>query len=656
MAKTPGHYFGEAEHMRGSQRFLTGSGCLLALVAGLAFAAASGAAEYSESPILAARVAKGELPRVAERLPQQPEVVTPFAEVGRYGGVLRRGLTGSNDHNSILRIVGPQGLTRWNVEWTEVLPNLAASWEIENGGRSFVFRLRPGTKWSDGQPFTADDILFNMNDVFLNKEFGTILSRYMIGGKPATVEKLDDHTVRFSFAQPYGSFLADLASPRGQHPTLFPKHYCSQFHARYNPDAAKLAASAGVATWQALFTSKCGDIEIPARWGNRNKPTLDPWVITEPYVGGAVRVVLERNPYFWQVDTKGQQLPYIDRIENTVYQNPEALLIAAIGGNIDMQERNLNNPANRPVLAENREKGGYQFYEATPPGGTVMLIQPNLTHKDPELRALFNQRDFRIALSLAMNRPELIQIALLGEGQPWQLGAYEGDPRYDEQLSKQFTQQDVARANQLLDGLGYTKRDDQGFRLLPSGKRMRFQVDVIPSINPEAIDLLELIEREWAVIGVDMDINSIERAFFFERVSNAYDHDMAVWPAQDNWAPGSLLQEMVPVWMGSRYGIGWWQWFQSNGAKGVEPPDSIKERRRLRDAWLAEVDDAKRNELLRQIIRIAADQVEVIGTASVGARYGIHKTNMKNVPPKMADAFDYPTPAPSLPQQYFYAE
>jgi peptide/nickel transport system substrate-binding protein len=612
-------------------------------------------AEYSESPILAERVGKGELPPVAERLPQEPEVVTPFAEVGRYGGTLRRGLSGSNDHNAILRIVGPQGLTRWNVDWTEVLPNLASRWDIEDGGRRFVFHLRPGTRWSDGAPFAADDVLFNMNDVFLNEEFGSIPSRYIVGGEPVKVEKVDDFSVRFTFAQPYGSFLADLASPRGQHPTLFAKHYCGRFHAGHNPDAAKLAAEAGVATWQALFTSKCGDIEIPARWGNPEKPTLDPWVITEPYVGGAVRVVLERNPYFWQVDTQGQQLPYIDRIENTVFQNPEALLIAAVGGNIDMQSRHLDNPANRPVLAENREKGGYDFFEATPPGGTVMLIQPNLTHKDAELRALFNERDFRIALSLGMDRQQLIDIALLGEGRPWQLGPYEDDPRYDERLSKQFTEHDPARANALLDGLGYTRRDDQGFRLLPSGRRLRFQIDVIPSISPESVDLLELIERQWAEIGVDMDINPIERAFFFERVSNAYDHDMAVWAASDNWAPGSLLQEMVPIWMGSRYGIGWWQWFQSNGEKGVEPPESIKERKRLRDAWVAEVDEARRMDLLRRIIDIAADELEVIGTASYGPRYGIHRTNVRNVPPKMPSSFDYPTPAPSLPQQFFFA-
>jgi peptide/nickel transport system substrate-binding protein len=614
------------------------------------------AMDYHEAPALAARVAKGLLPPVAERLPSDPEVITPFAEVGRYGGTIRRGLTGSNDHNAILRIVGPQGLTRWNLDWTEVLPNLAKSWDVLDEGRAFVFHLHQGVKWSDGQPFTADDVLFNMNDVFLNPKFGNVPSRYVIGGKPVEVSKVDDYTVRFSFAEPYGSFLADLASPRGQHPTLFPKHYCEQFHIDYNKDVDQLAKAAGLSTWQSLFTAKCGDIEIPARWGNPEKPTLDPWVITQPYTGGAKQVVLERNPYFWQVDTAGNQLPYVDSIHNTVFQNGEALLLAAVGGDIDVQVRNLDNPANRPVLAENSEKGGYTFFEATPAGGTIMLIQPNLTHKDPEMRALMSQRDFRIALSLGIDRKQLIEIALLGQGQPWQHGPYSNNPLYDAKLSTQFIEHDPAKANQLLDGLGYTRRDGQGFRLLPSGKRLHFQIDVIPSLQPESVDMLELIKQQWAGIGVDMDINSIERSFFFSRVSDAYDHDMAVWSADDNWAPGTLLQEMVPIWMGARYGIGWWKWFLSNGKDGVEPPPSIKERKRLWDAWRATADDAERTRLLHQIVDIAADQFEVIGTASYAPRYGIRKKNLMNVPPKMPSSFDYPTIAPALPQQFFYAD
>ncbi|NKF33637.1 ABC transporter substrate-binding protein, partial [Pseudomonas sp. BGM005] len=86
-----------------------------------------------------------------------------------------------------------------------------------------------------------------------------------------------------------------------------------------------------------LFRSRCGDIEIPTRWGNVDKPTLDPWVVKEPYVGGATRVVMARNPYFWQVDTSGNQLPYIDEINFGISQDVESLMLNVISGKIDIQ-------------------------------------------------------------------------------------------------------------------------------------------------------------------------------------------------------------------------------------------------------------------------------------------------------------------------------
>lgn len=622
---------------------------------GLALPAAA-AADYAQSPTLDAAVESGTLPPVAERLPQSPEVIEPYDSIGQYGGVIRRALAGSNDHNNILRIVGPQGLTRWNADWTEPLPNVAESWEVEDDGRSFVFHLRPGMRWSDGHPFNADDILFNVDDLMLNADFGPVPSRYVIAGEPMSAEKIDDLTIRFTFAAPFGSFPAELASPRGQHPVLHPKHYCSQFHGSYAADIDALLQQEGAPDWPTLFQSKCGDIEIPARWGNADKPTLDPWVITEPYTGGATRVVLERNPYFWQVDTAGNQLPYIDRIENVVLRDVQAVILEAIAGRIDLQARHIDNPADRPVLAENREAGGYDFYETFATGGTLLLLQPNLTHKDPELNEVFNQKDFRVALSLGMDRQAIIDIALLGQGEPWQYGPYEESPLYHEQMAKQYLDYDPARANELLDGLGYTERDAEGYRLLPSGRRLSFQVDVIPVLFAEAVDMLELISAQWQELGVEMQINSLERSFFFERVSSNWDHDWAVWPAAMGWQQGTLLQEMVPIWMGARYGIGWWQWFQSNGEKGVEPPDHVKRRFELNEASRAAVTFEEYRKAVHEMADIAADQFEIIGTSTDLPRYGIVSTRLRNVPPSMPNSFDYPTPSPTLPQQYYFAE
>jgi peptide/nickel transport system substrate-binding protein len=281
----------------------------LAAVARPSFA--QGAAH--EAPALAKLAADGKLPPLAARLPNSPLVVQ-VEKIGTYGGTLRRGLRGSADHNGILKIIGNQSLVRWNLEFTQVLPNVAEKWEVNADATEFTFRLRPGMKWSDGHPFGADDIVFAVEDCAKNSElYKSTPSPLVIANKPGSVTKIDDATVKFVFASPYAMFLEMLATPLGQHPTLFAKHYCSQFHPKYNPNVADLVKAANLSDWGTLFRNKCGDIEIPSRWGNPEKPVLDPWVIKEPYTGGAQRVTAERNPFFWQVDQSGQQLPSTSR-------------------------------------------------------------------------------------------------------------------------------------------------------------------------------------------------------------------------------------------------------------------------------------------------------------------------------------------------------
>ncbi|MBV9813377.1 MAG: ABC transporter substrate-binding protein, partial [Acetobacteraceae bacterium] len=272
--------------------------------AALAFAAIPvGAFAYQESPALSGLETAGKLPPLAQRLPEHPEVVTPTKSVGRYGGVLRTVVRGDADHNQLLRTIGNMGLTRWSPDWQKVVPNVAESWTVNEDNSEYTFKLRPGMKWSDGQPFTADDILFFVNDLLPDPQFfASPPSQYVVNGKPMKAEKIDDATVKLIFAGPYLRLPSVLAGPLGQHPVLYAKHYCQQFVPKYNPDIAKLLADSHQQDWPTLLRQKCGDIEIPARWGNPDRPVLDPWVITSPYTGGTTEVVAKRNPYFWQVD------------------------------------------------------------------------------------------------------------------------------------------------------------------------------------------------------------------------------------------------------------------------------------------------------------------------------------------------------------------
>jgi peptide/nickel transport system substrate-binding protein len=631
-----------------------GRRAVVAIAAALGLMLSTSAYAYTEAPSLAQQVRENKLPPVDQRVGTEPEAVKPLQAVGSYGGQLRFGLRGSSDYNHILRIVGPQGLVRWDPLYTKVVPNVARQVDVSPDSKVFTFHLRKGMKWSDGKPFTADDVLFNMNDIVIPGAITPIQPRYMTGDKPVKVEKIDDLTVRMTFTESYGDFLAELASPLGQNPVLYAKHYCSQFMPKFNAKVDDLVKEARVGDWQALFLAKCGDLETASRWGNPAKPTLDPWVMKEPYVGGATRIVMERNPYFWQVDTAGNQLPYIDQVIAPIAQDVESLVLEAIAGRIDYQVRHFESPSNRAVLAANRAKGGYEFTEARSVGGNNMTINLNLTHKDPELRALFNIKDFRVALSLGIDRKEVIDTALLGEGEPWQQGPFEDHPNFHKKLSTQFIQYDVATANKMLDGVGLDKRGSNGMRLMKSGKPLRFKIDVI-TVNPFQVDMLQVVKRQWAKIGIDMDVNVLERTLFYERTSESNNHDAAVWEAGNNFVAGDIPQQMVPVHHDSRWGIPWSVWYKTGGKQGEEPPASIKQRMTLWDQARATADEVKRRDIMMKIADLASEEFEVIGITKRASTYGVRKANLKNVPEAIPSSWYYPTPAPALPQEWYWA-
>ncbi|AUW46530.1 ABC transporter substrate-binding protein [Rhizobium leguminosarum] len=607
-----------------------------------------------EAPALAQLAKDGKLPPLAERLPKKPMVVTPFEKVGTYGGSLRRGLRGSSDHNGILRMVGNQSLVRWNLDFTAVQPNLAERWEVSDDATQFTFHLIEGVRWSDGHPFTADDVVFAIEDCVKNTElYSSTPAQLAVAGKPVTVEKVDDYTVKFTFAAANALYLENLATPLGQHPTLFPKHYCSQFLPKYNPNIEADAKKAGVTSWTELFRSRCGDIEIPSRWGNVDKPTLDPWVIKEPYAGGATRVVMTRNPYFWQVDTEGNQLPYIDEINFGISQDVESLMLNVISGKIDIQERHISVLANKPTLSKNMEKGDYRLLTLVPSASQQCQIYFNITHKDPAMRKMFADKAFRQALSIGINRPELIDIVYFGQSEPYQAGPRPTHPWYNEKYARQFTEYDADKAGAMLDEAGYKKGGD-GFRLRPDGQKVFFSIDVIPTLYPDLVDALELVKTHWAQIGIDMKVNTIERALYYTRGDDNA-HDAAVWPG-----PGGLDPMLDPRDFfafhpqGSRYAIPWTLWYTSNGARGEEPPESQKKRMKLFDEARSTADLDKRGAIMKQIFDIAAEEFETVGLCLAVGGFGIIRNNLRNVPEKEPDSWSWPNPGPAMPQQFTF--
>ncbi|HEY2132664.1 MAG TPA: ABC transporter substrate-binding protein [Acetobacteraceae bacterium] len=628
---------------------------VLATAFALALCGSAAAAELHEAPSLAALVTKGSLPPVARRVPTAPDVVKPTASVGRYGGVLRTAFRGDADQNAILRIVGNQGLTRWTPDYENVVPNVAESWTRSDDASEYTFKLRPGMKWSDGQPFTADDITFFVNDLLPDPQFfSSPPAQYVINGKAMRAEKIDDTTVKLIFAGPYLGFPRVLATPLGQHPVLYEKHYCEQFMPKYNPNIAALLKQSGQPDWPTLFRQKCGDIEIPSRWSNLDRPTLDPWIISTPYSGNATQVVLQRNPYFWETDTAGNQLPYIDTVNMKVISDVQSIVLAAIGGQLDLQVRHINTIGNKPVLAQHADQGGYVLETLTPTDANAEALFLNQTDKNPKLRQLLTNHDFREALSLGVDRDEINDIVFLGQTKPWQVGPLPADRFYNKELATQYTTRNVDAANKLLDGLGLTKHDGDGFREYQDGSKVFLTADVMV-LDPASIDTIQLIKKHWADIGIDVGINTEERSLFYNRGQNN-DYDIDVMPVPGGLDPTSDPRGWLSTHtLDSRQSLPWVAWYQSGGHSGERPSDNMVQRLALWDQWKQATTPDQADGLFRQILQLAAASFDVIGTEQGLTTFGIHSKKLMNVPNSMPSSWNYANPGPTLLQQYYFA-
>ena len=603
--------------------------------------------KFNESPLLAQQVREGKLPSIGERLPQDPLVVTPLEGTGEYGGTWRMAMTGMGDTAIFTRTIAYDGIVRWDSDFKTVVPNVAKGWKVSGDARVYTFYLRKGMKWSDGHLFTADDILFWYEDILLNKELTPVFPSWLApGGNIPKVRKIDDYTVEFVYSRPYGLLLRQLANA-GQGYIFVPKHYMQQFHPKYTPrdrlDA--LTKQKGLQYWYQLFTNMNDRFQNPAR------PTIDAWKTVTP-LGTSTQVVLDRNPYYWKVDTKGNQLPYIDKVVYSVVDNVEVALMKALSGEIDMQDRHIGTLRNYSLVAENKEKGGYRIYKTKPTGENSMVICFNLNHKDPVLRKIFNDKRFRIAMSHAIDRREIIDLIYFGEAEPSQPAPRKESPFYYEPLSNAYIDYDPAKANKLLDEMGLAARNKEGFRLRPDGKPLAITIELAP-LYTEIVDASELLKGYWEAVGVKTAIKVEERSLFYTR-TEAGEHDVALHHADSSgidvllypryYFPSDPQSMQAPLWQ---------LWYRSGGKSGEEPPKEIKRQMQLYDQILSTANEKKQVELMREILKIDAENLYVLGISTMIGPFGIVKENFHNVPQEILYGWIYPSPAPTRPEQYY---
>lgn len=609
-----------------------------------------------ESPVLKQRVDAGTLPPLAERLPVEADrlVVDGPDGLGVFGGTYKGAVLGQGDVPWIERMIAYEPMMRIDAQLEQIVPGIFKKIDVSADGKEFTIHMRQGMRWSDGKPYTADDAMFAFNDVFNNKDIhSTFPDTFAFDGKPATAERIDDHTVKVTFPGPKGDFLslaARHAAWWGHNLAFFPKHYLEQFLPTKNPDAEKRAADAGFGNWVDYWEDRI------QWWNNPDKPVLYAWVITDPLNKGT-RVIAERNPYYWKVDSGGAQLPYIDRLEFEVVQEGEVMLLKGVKGELDFHSRHFNTDANKPVLAEGRSSGGYDFVTVQTTSMNKMVIALNLNHKDAELRGIFQNKDFRIGLSHAINRQEIIDTLFQRQGEPWQAAPHRGSEFFDEKFAKQYTEYDVARANQHLDAAGLTKKDGSGFRLRPSGARLRFTLDVT-TLFPEWANAADMIRQFWAKVGVEMQVNPIDRTLFYERKDPAAnEHDANVWAGD-----GGLKVEMLetrwwfPSGGESNYALKWGEYYTNRGTgqNAEEPPAPAKKQMELGWRIPKEPDLAVQKQLFREILAVAKEEFYAIGIASAPDGYAIAKKNLRNVMKSFPDSWLYLTPGPiNIPTWYY---
>ncbi len=616
------------------------------------------ASKYKEAPMLAEMVAAGELPPVDERLPEEPLVEDVVEEIGQYGGTLRRGFLGPSDHNNYTRVVY-DALVRFSPTGGEVIPHIAKGWESNDDFTVWKVFLRKGMKWSDGEPFTADDIMFWYENILLNEELTPSVPLWMVNqdGSVATVEKLDDYTVQWTFKQPNTAFLLDLANKDGADKSIHnlafaPAHYLKQFHPAFT-DQADLDAKVkerGFDTWTELFAVEA----LPHLSGKR--PSTAAWVPDGSTVSDQV-FVIKRNPYYFAVDAEGNQLPYIDEVRFTFFADKEALNLAAVGGEIDMQGRHIS-MSNYPVLKENEDKGGYRVVTWPTFGGSDAVLMFNQTYiaKDPAVGELLRNRDFRIALSYAIDREAIKELAFLGLGQARQPVPAPNHPYYPgDEWAFKYTEHDVAKANEMLDAIGLTERDDEGFRTLPNGERLDLEIQVIPAFANWS-DVGQIVVENWADAGVRAHVEERERALGFQ-MRDTNDLMIEIWNEDTTGFPFSGQPKFDPRSNPAlTFGPLFRKWYETNGAEGMEPPPEVKKLVEIIDE--GKVSGRERQiELAQELFRHWVDNLWEIGTVGLTPMIqGVIVVNkdLRNVPETAGNDWPLRTPGNTRPEQYFY--
>lgn len=378
-------------------------------------------------------------------------------------------------------------------------PSLAKSWTISKDGTQFVLKLRKGIRFSDGAPFDADDVVFSYTAYLDEKVPSLHRDLLVIDDKPVKVEKIDAFTVRFTFPAPYAPAERVFDSL-----AILPRH---------------------------LLEKDYKDGKLGQMWGLNTAPDkiagLGPYRLKQVVPGE--RIVLERNPYYWKVDAKGQKLPYLDELTFLIVPNQDAQVVRFQAG--DAQIVSGLSGDNYAALEPEQASRHFKLYDAGPGleyNFLMFNLNDDISAKMPELarkQKWFNDVRFRQAVSAAVDRAGIVRLALRGRGVALITHVTPGNKLWFN-ANVQVTPRSLPRARQLLQSAGFSQKPN-GPLVDASGQPVEFTI-LVSSSNAQRAQMATLVQDDLKQLGMNVHVVTMEQRATIDRVVKTHDYEAVI--------------------------------------------------------------------------------------------------------------------------------
>ena len=405
----------------------------------------------------------------------------------------------ANDQNS-LGVLGRMmaDLIHINRVTQKTEPALAKSWTISKDGTQFTLKLRRGIRFSDGQPFDADDVIFSFKIYQDERVHSPVRDLLIIGGRPIRVDKLDAYTVRFTFPGPYSA-----AERVFDGIAILPRH---------------------------LLEKEYKEGKIAQAWTLRTPPQeiagLGAFRLKQVITGD--RVVLERNPYFWKIDSKGQRLPYLDELTFLVVPSQDAQVIRFQAG--ESQIISGLSADNFSALEPQQKTRHFKLYDAGP-GLEYNFLMFNLnddTEHFPEIarkQKWFRDVRFRQAVSFAVDRAAIVRLVYHNRAVPLAAHVSQGNKQWFDSAVP-VPVHDVSKAKELLKSAGFSWKPD-GSLADPAGQPVEFSI-LVSSSNGQRGQIATLVQDDLKQLGMAVHVVPMEGRSATDRVLNTHEYESIV--------------------------------------------------------------------------------------------------------------------------------